>query len=153
MWHVRSEFALLDRNTGNAVKTIAIEGTLIHIGRDYEKCHLRLNHADVAPQHCSICIWPESKTGNMFLKPDGTSLVLLNGMKVVKSQALHKGDVISVGPFDFGVIESGFFSSIPEKAKKFVSFLDSPGSEELIDTVSEEIEWFIDNYLQRPHSQ
>ena len=150
MWRVRSEFALLDRSTGNAVKTFPVEGTLIQVGRDPEKCHLRLNHRDVAPQHCTISIWPENKNGNIFLQPEGTSLVLLNGFKVSKAQGLHRGDVISIGPFDLGVVESGFFSSIPEKSKNFVSFLDAPGSEELIDIVSEEIDWFIDYYLHRP---
>lgn len=150
MWHVESEFVLLDRSTGNAARTFKVEGSLIKIGRDPERCNLRLNHPDIESHHCTVCVWPENKNGNVFLEPEGTSVVLLNGLKVAKAQALHRGDVISIGPFDFGVAESGFFSCIPERASKFTSFLDSPGSRGVIDTVTEEVNWIIENYLHRP---
>ena len=114
--------------------------------------HLRLNHSDVAPHHCTICVWPENRNGHMFLEPEGGAVVLLNGLKVEKAQALNKGDVFSIGPFDFGVVDSGFLSKAPKRRGEFVSLLDSGVRGDCSDVISDEIDWYIDNYLHRPQN-
>lgn len=152
MWDVQSNFVLLDRTTGSVVKKITVKGTWVSIGQDPQSSNLRLNHSDVAPHHCTICVWPENKNGHMFLEPEGGAVVLLNGLKVEKAQALNKGDVFSIGPFDFGVVDSGFLSKVPRRRGEFMSLLDLDVREDGSDVISDEIDWYIDNYLHRPQN-
>lgn len=80
-------------------KLIPISLPQFVIGRD-SKCHLRPVSQTISKRHCELHI----RDGKAFAKDLGsTNGTFINEVQLKGERELHDGDVLKVGPLDFGV--------------------------------------------------
>ena len=127
MWRCFLRVEVLDESGRASGTVLDVEDTTFALGSDAAQCGVVLPHEDIAAVHARIDVDPENPGWRVFVRPEGTPealhahghghahgharshapVTILNGFPLWRTQPLHRGDVLSLGPYDLALADAG----------------------------------------------
>lgn len=155
---------MLDESGRAGGTVLDVEDTTFALGRDAAQCSIVLPHEDIAAVHARIDVDPENPVWRVFVRPECSPpavaahthapMTILNGFPLWRTQPLHRGDVLSLGPFDLALADAGVVLHTGERlsfcaaSTRDVAAVWPPRDAK----VRAEGRWAAETLLHRPHT-
>ena len=161
MWRCFLCVDTLDESGKRQGRVVDVEGSAFALGRDAEQCNVVLPHADVEPVHARIDVDPDNPSWRVFVRPEcvyssssssqQSAVAVLNGFPLWRTQPLHRGDVLSLGPYDVVLVDAGVvLRSTGERLSFCAASVDDVHWEPHDAKIRQDYAWFAEHVLHRP---
>ena len=170
MWRCYLRLEALDESGRGSGNVVDVVDTSFALGRDAERCNVVLPHADVEPVHARIDVDPDNPNWRVFVRtghpasgadraPGGGGcarsrphppMTILNGFPLWRAQPLHRGDVLSLGPFDVALVDAGVVLHTGERLSLCAARVDEVQWQLLDAKIKADYAWYTQEVLHRP---
>ena len=167
MWHCYSKLEVLNESGEQSGTVIDVVDTTFTLGNNASMCNIVLPHEDVEAIHAHIDVDPDNIAWHVFVRAEHPrddiskrsgdaqfhrvpAMTILNGFPLWRTQPLHNGDVLSIGPFDLSLVDAGVVLHTGERLMLSAENIGDNSKPEIIDKIKAECEWYTDTILHRP---
>ena len=178
MWRCFLRVEVLDECGRASGSVVDVEDATFALGSDGAQSNVVLPHEDIAAVHARIDVDPENPAWHVFVRPAGPAAALrldhrhhrhhrshrhapapapvtvLNGAPLWRPQPLHRGDVLSLGPFDVALADAGVVLHTGERLSLCAAGTrEDAAAAPLRDArVRAEAHWLTETVLHCPHA-